>query len=86
MKFSKQDLFLNIDKTVKLIRKGHNALASYSLIRITGLLREMSGSLSKEQMILLSKMLTVMSEAFQRNDLLFVADILEYEITAVLKQ
>jgi len=85
MTLEQSEIFSLIDTSVRYIRQGQQGFSSMSLIRITGEFSRMSNSLSQEKLKELSPLFDIIQDAQQRQDMMYVADILEYEVVRVLR-
>lgn len=71
-------------EAIKHLRQGCSGFGHYHLISSSVLLSELGKSLPNEKLVLLTKMFEVCHDAIARQDLLFVADILEYELPNII--
>lgn len=73
-----------IDEAVKDLRRGHRGYANRNFAYVIAYLVNLTEELSKEKVVQLLPILDVMEDAQKRQDMLYVADILQYEIPRVL--
>ena len=79
-----RDIFEIIDTTVNYLRKGQEGFSGMSLIHTFDKLNEISESLPKQKVDQLTPILAVIHEAQIRKDMIFIADILQYEIVKII--
>lgn len=69
---------------IKYLRQGSSGFGHYHMISSSTFLSNLGTELSDEKLMLLTKMFEVCHDAITRQDLLFVADILEYELPKII--
>ncbi|WP_339686324.1 hypothetical protein [uncultured Pseudoalteromonas sp.] len=74
-----------INETVVYIRQGQAGYSAATLNKTFRKLEEIALSLPESQVEQLAPILRVMLDAQQRRDMIFLADILQYEVTKILK-
>lgn len=81
-----RNIFEVIDTTVAYIRTGQEGFTGMSLIQTFNKLADIAESLPKEKFEQLVPILNVMHDAQQRQDMIYIADILQYEIVNIIKK
>lgn len=77
-------LLNKIIETCQLMRCGHHGAANEALSQVLGRFDSLISSLNAEQQQWLGQLLPVMLDAQQRGDWIYLADILQYEVTKVI--
>lgn len=85
MSKDKRDIFEVIATTVAFIRTGQEGFTGMSLIHTFNKLSEISEELPKDKIKKLAPILAVIHDAQQRKDMIYIADILQYEIVKIIK-
>ena len=75
-----KELSLLIEQCYQMIVCGHEGAANKSLTQLFELLMTMSPTLAPQQMQMLAKLLPIMFDAQQRRDMIYLADILKFEL------
>lgn len=73
-----------IQQSYQLILCGQEGAANASLAKVYDGLLQISPPLSADKMQLLSQLLPIMLDAQQRRDMIYLADILHFEVRKIL--